>query len=287
MKGSQGKILIIGAKGMFGQELAKVFKDLNPLLWDKEELDITNQKQVEDIIDRNYPLELIINAAAYTDVDAAETNQELAQQVNGQAVGYLAQAASKIGTVLVHYSTDYVFDGQKKQGYQEDDQPINPVNVYGQSKLLGEKLLQVNCQKYYLIRTSGLYGSGGKNFVETILKLAQQKDKLKVVNDQYFKPTYALDLAIETRKLIERKPSFGTYHLTNEGVTNWCDFAKKICQIYFQLAGIKLSKIIPCSSKDFPRPARRPSYSILQNTKLPPLRPWREALREYLTHRFK
>ena len=278
------KVLIIGARGMLGQELAKVFKDLNPLLWDKQEIDITDKKQVKNNISPIHP-DLIINAAAYTDVDTAETNQELANQINGQAVGYLAQTASEIGALLVHYSTDYVFDGQQEQGYQEDNQPVNPVNLYGQSKLLGEKLLEQNCQQYYLIRTSGLYGQQGKNFVETILKIAQQKDKIKVVNDQHFKSTYALDLAKQSRELIESKPDFGIYHLTNEGVISWYDFAKEICRIRADLTNLKSPDIIPCSAKDFPRPAQRPSYSILLNTKLPLLRSWPNALKDYLKGR--
>jgi len=280
---SMKKVLIIGAQGLLGQELAQAFRDLNPLLWDKAEVDITNQAEVKKKIWQSRPLDLIINAAAYTDVDGAESNQKLSYQVNGRAVGYLARAASEIGAVFVHYSTDYVFNGRKKRGYRESDRPFNPLNVYGQSKLLGEKLLQENCQKYYLIRTSGLFGGYGRNFVDTILKLAKEKSELKVVNDQHFKPTYSLDLAWATRRLLENQPSFGIYHLTNEGATTWYDFAKKICQIYSELKGVKPPKLISCSSKDFPRPAQRPSDSILQNTKLPPLRSWTEALKDYLT----
>jgi len=275
------KILILGSQGMLGQELVKVFQDVQPICWDRPEIDIADPKQVEEKITPLQP-ELIINAAAYTEVDGAETEQELAKRINGQAVGYLASLSQKIGALLVHYSTDYVFDGQKKQGYQEDDQP-NPINAYGQSKLLGEKLLQAKSQKYYLIRTSGLFGQQGKNFVKTILQLAQEKDILKIVNDQHFKPTYAVDLAQRTRELIAAKPDFGIYHLTNEGPTTWYDFTQEILRQVRQGGTNKGTVLVPCSSTQFPRPAQRPKYSILLNTKLKPLRPWSTALAEYIS----
>jgi len=279
-----GKILIIGARGMLGQELAKVFKDSNPLLWDKKEIDIINPGQVNKLIG-NKTLDLIINAAAYTDVDSSESNHELAYQINGKAVEYLSKTASKIGAVFVHYSSDYVFDGKKKQGYSEDDKPSNPVNVYGQSKILGEKSLQKNCQKHYLIRSSGLFGKYGKNFVDTILDLAKSRKEIKVVNDQFFKPTYAPDLAKMTRELVDKNREFGIYHLTNDKSVSWFDFAGEIYQIYSDLNKVELGEIYPCMSKDFPRPAKRPKYSVLLNTKIEPLRPWTEALREYLKNK--
>lgn len=279
------KILIVGANGMLGQELAMAFRDFNLVLYGKEKLDITDHKQVEKIIAENCPLDLIINAAAYTDVNGAETNQELAYQVNGYAVESLARAALKAGAIFIHYSTDYVFDGQKEDGYREDDPPANPVNVYGESKLLGETLLKEVCRKYYLIRTSGHYGRYGKNFVETILRLGQERGKLKVINDQYFRPTCAHDLVKETRYLIRKQPNFGIYHITNEGTTTWYKFAREIFRIYTELTGIKLARIVPCSSEEFSRSVRRPQYSALVNTKWPGLRHWTEAIREYLVQR--
>lgn len=274
------KILILGAKGMLGQELVKVFQDCRPIGWDRSEIDIADQKQVEEKITPLQP-RLIINAAAYTDVDGAETHQKLAEQVNGQAVGYLAILAQRLGAILIHYSTDYVFDGQKKQGYREDDQP-NPINAYGQSKLLGEKLLQENCQKYYLIRSSTLFGQGGGNFVKTILNLAQEKKELKVVADQYSNPTSALDLAQATRRLMTTKPAWGIYHLTNSGWASRYQLAQQACRIYSQITNSPPPQIKPCFSRDFLRPARRPKYCLLFNTKLKPLRHWSIALEEYL-----
>lgn len=279
-----GKVLIIGARGMLGQELARVFKDSNPLLWDRQEIDITNQGQVNQLIIDKSP-DLIINAAAYTDVDGSESNSELAGQVNGKAVGYLSETASEIGAVFVHYSSDYVFNGKNKRGYREDDQPSNPVNVYGRSKILGEKLLQNNCKRHYLIRSSGLFGEYGKNFVDTILGLIKSQKEIKVVKDQFFKPTYASDLAKVTKELIDKNYEFGIYHLTNEKAVSWYDFAKEICRVYSGINKVELGKIRPCLSKEFPRPAKRPKYGILLNTKIKPLRSWPEALREYLENR--
>ncbi len=271
------KILILGAKGMLGYELVEVFRDFEVFGWDKEEIDITSEIQVNEKIGELKP-DIVINAAAYTDVDGCEKNKELAMNVNGYAIGYLASVCKKIGAIFIHYSTDYVFHGGNPDGYKEGDMPRNPLNVYSQSKLLGEKLLKENTEMYYLIRTSWLFGKHGKNFVDTMLKLAQNQDELKVVNDQHGKPTYALDLAKKTREIVESQKPCGIYHLTNEGVTTWYGFAREI----FEIKNIKV-KTEPCRSIEFPRPAKRPHYSILLNTKLPPSRSWQEALREYLS----
>ncbi len=275
------KILILGAKGMLAQDIAKVFQKENLFLWDREELDITNQSLVREKILELKP-DIIINTAAFTDVDAAETNKELAFKINAEAVGYLAEVAKNIGSILVHFSTDYVFGQEKKKGYKEDDIPKNPQSVYGESKLEGEKkVLSERGLKYYLIRLSWLFGPSSshnyKNFVNTILKLAKEKEEIKVVDDQFGKPTYTLDLARSVKCLIEEKKDFGIYHLPNETSTNWFEFAKKIVEV----AGLKV-KILPCKTEDFPRPAKRPKYSILLNTKLPHQRSWEEALKEYI-----
>lgn len=244
-----------------------------------EEIDITSEDQVNEKIGELKP-SIVINAAAYTDVDGCEANKELAMKVNGEAVSYLASICKKIGAIFVHYSTDYVFHGHNSEGYKEGDTPRNPLNVYGQSKLLGEELLKKNTEMYYLIRTSWLFGKHGNNFVDTMLKLAEERDELKVVNDQYGKPTYASDLAERTREIIEKRMPCGVYHLTNEGATTWNDFAEEI----FKIKNIKV-KVEPCASQEFQREAKRPQYSILLNTKLSPSRSWQEALREYLTDR--
>lgn len=269
------KTLIIGANGMLGHELAKAFLDWKPFLWDMAEIDITNEAMVNEKIGDLAP-ELIINAAAYTNVDACETNEAVATKVNGTAVGYLANMAVKLGATLAHYSTDYVFDGTKKEGYGEADEP-NPINAYGRSKLVGERAIQASGLKnYYIIRPQWLYGKDGKNFVETMLALADKGQPIKVINDQVGSPTYAVDLAKATRELVESKKPSGIYHRTNAGQTSWHDFAQEIFTIFDKQVNLS-----PCASSEYPLPAKRPAYSALQNTKLEPLRSWQEALRDY------
>ena len=281
------KTIIIGARGMLGQELKKTFQDWNPICWDQAEIDIADKEDVENKISETKP-ELVINAAAYTNVDGAETNRDLAMKINGYGVGNLAKACKKIGAILIHYSTDYVFDGKKQEGYKEDDQPKNPINVYGESKLLGEKLLRENTGRFYLIRLSWLFGEFGGNFVETMLTLGKKNETIKVVNDQRGKPTFAFDLAKKTRDLVEKKFPFGIYHITNESACSWYEFA---CEIFKIVQTQKARsrdlaceniKIIPVKSKEFPTAAKRPAWSILINTKLPLNRSWQEALKEYL-----
>ena len=261
---------------MLGSDLMLAFSELNPIGWDRNEIDIGDPRQVDSKI-KNLSPNIIINAAGYTAVDKAEDETELANKANGEAVGYLAKIAKEICAPLVHYSTDYVFAGDNKQGYLENDKP-DPIGAYGESKLLGEKRLQEEAEMFYIIRTSWLYGKNGKNFVQTMLGLAQQKDELKVVNDQFGKPTYAKDLAWATKKLIAEQYPCGIYHLSNEGQASWHQFAKKI----FQLAGINV-KLTAIKTSDYPTKAVRPKYSSLINTKFPPLRHWQEALTDYLT----
>ena len=306
------KILILGAKGILGQELAEVFNNLKPVLWDKENLDITDEKSVCGRIFELKP-DIIINAAAYTAVDDCEINRDLAMKVNGEAVKYLmgtflsllplpAPQVMRDGErqkkvpVFIHYSTDYVFDGNKRGGYQEDDEPRNPVNIYGESKFLGEKYIKRLISnfkflnngnfRWYIIRTSWLYGRGGRNFVDTISELLKKRDQIQVVNDQYGKPTYTYDLAIKTRELLEGDYVPGVYHITNETANkekgiSWYDFAEEIFLINREkIKGNK--EITPCVSREFPRPAKRPKWSALLNIKLPLMRNWREALKDYL-----
>jgi dTDP-4-dehydrorhamnose reductase len=273
------KLLIIGHKGMLGSDLMEVFKasdNYSVTGWDRNEIDITDENQVMDKINSLNP-DIVISSAAYTDVDGCETNEEIAMDVNGRAVGNLAKACKKNEVVMVHYSTDYIFKGVKKEGYAEDEADIEPLNVYGKSKALGEKELINNTDKYYLIRTSWLYGHNGKNFVDTMLKLSEDNDSLKVVSDQHGKPTYAKDLAENTRKIIEGNYSFGTYHITNEDETTWYDFAREI----FKQSGIEI-EVDPCDTDEFPKPAKRPKYSSLINNKMPKIRSWKDALKEYL-----
>jgi dTDP-4-dehydrorhamnose reductase len=272
------KILILGAKGMLGQDLAKVLADYNLILWDFADIDITDKNQVDSKIGELKP-DIIINCAAFTNVDACESEVDKATMVNGLAVGYLADIAKQIGAILVQISTDYVFNGKNKKGYIEISQEFLPLNVYGASKLLGEKAL-AKLERYYLIRTSWLYGKYGKNFVDTISKLAKENKELKVINDQAGKPTYTVDLARQILYILNNDLLFGIYHITNEtkkGGITWFDFAKKICK----LQKIKV-KVRPCTTEEYPLPAKRPAYSALNNTRLPKMRKWQKALKEYI-----
>ncbi len=258
------KALIIGASGMLGFDLCKVFTTSVKLT--HKELDIINRDQVLGSIQRIKP-NLVINAAAYTDVEGCETNQELALQVNAYGPGYIAEACNKIGATLVHFSTDYVFDGSDNE-YIESATP-NPINVYGRSKFFGELKIAEKMDNYRIVRISWLFGTHGKNFVETMLKLSGEMAEVRVVNDQFGKPTYTVDLAHKIAEIIELNP--GIYHLTNEGICSWYEFASAF-----------LNNVVPCRSEEFPRKAKRPKYSVLVNTKTGPMKHWKEALKDYL-----
>jgi dTDP-4-dehydrorhamnose reductase len=257
-------ILILGAGGMLGKDLRKAFPDA--LAYSHSAVDITDRARITHMIKALSP-RTVINAAAYTNVDGCEDNPGLAYAVNGTAPGYVAEACAAVNATLVHYSTDYVFDGKKKE-YAESDTP-NPVNVYGESKRLGEQNIVRAMEDYRIIRTSWLFGRHGKNFVDTMLSLSKQMDRVKVVNDQVGKPTYTVDLAEATRKILAMPP--GIYHVTNDGVCSWYDFASAI-----------IPNTTPCTSEEFPRKAKRPKFSVLVNTKTTPLRHWSEALADYL-----
>ncbi len=270
------QILILGYKGMLGRELVKEFENDHELvLWDREQIDISRK---EDAIKKVTGLcpDLVINAAAYTAVDEAEHNKDLAYKVNSCAVGFLATACKETDALFIHFSTDYVFDGENHNGYKENHS-YNPINLYGKSKALGEKMILDISPRYYIIRTSWLFGKYGKNFIETMLRLARENKEIRVVNDQFGSPTYAKDLASEVRKLVESKNQSGIYHITNSGTCNWYEFAVKI----FELSNLN-PKIKPVKSEEFPTPAKRPTYSMLINTKLPSMRKWEEALKDYL-----
>jgi dTDP-4-dehydrorhamnose reductase len=259
-----GNVLIFGAGGMLGHSIRDVFPDA--MTFGHRDVEITDAAAVRTAIHREKPF-AVINAAAYTDVDGCEDNQDHANAVNGLAPGYLASACSDTGAILVHYSTDYIFDGTRMD-YREDDRP-NPLSAYGRSKLLGEQSIQKKLKNYRIIRTSWLFGAHGKNFVDTILTLSRQMPQVKVVNDQVGKPTYTVDLARKTPEIISREP--GIYHLTNNGVCSWYEFASAF-----------IPNAVPCSTAEFPRKAKRPAFSVLVNSKTTPLRHWSEALKEYL-----
>jgi dTDP-4-dehydrorhamnose reductase len=275
------RVLILGNKGMLGADLQEVFRDHEVFGWDREEIDISSEMQVDKKVTELKP-DVVINSAAYNAVDDAEKNENVANSINGDAVGFLAKTCKKNGIILVHYSTNYVFDGTNKNGYREKDKP-NPQSKYAESKVLGEQLLQKFTKKFYLIRTARIFGNPAKSsiakksFVNVMIELAGKQSEVKVVDEEYSNTTYSKDLAKRTREILEWKKSYGIYHVTNEGACTWYEFAKNI----FEFKGIHV-KILPVTSKEFPRPAARPSYSVLVNTKLPPLRKWEDALKEYL-----
>lgn len=271
------RILILGAKGSLGQMFLDVYKDQEVSVWDREELDITDEEQVKAKITELKP-DLIINCAAYNAVDKAEEERETAEAINGYAVGFIAKAADEIGATMVHFSTNYVFDGNKSQGYNEDDSP-KPQSAYAKSKFLGEMELQENTDNFYLIRTAWLYGKSGAkpSFVEIMLKLAGEGKEITGIDNEFASPTYVLDLAQSTRALIETKKPFGIYHLTNSGEASWFDWAQEI----FIIKGIT-ANLVAVKRENYSRLAARPQYGILNNTKFIELRPWTEALREYL-----
>jgi dTDP-4-dehydrorhamnose reductase len=258
------KTILFGASGMLGHALKEVFP--HAVFLGRRDADITSEDAVREIIARHHPA-TVINAAAYTDVDGCEDNREYAFAVNGKAPGIIAAACAETGATLLHYSTDYIFDGTSME-YREGDCP-NPVNVYGQSKLMGETCLQENSDDYRIIRTSWLYGNHGKNFVDTVLALSKQMPVVRVVDDQRGKPTYTVDLAQKTPEILSCEP--GIYHITNDGVCSWYEFARAF-----------ILNAVPCSTAEFPKKAKRPAYSVLVNTKTEPLRHWRDAVTEYI-----
>jgi dTDP-4-dehydrorhamnose reductase len=280
------RYLILGKSGMLGHDMEKTFHGEDYIALDIVDLDITDRDSVFETLMTIQP-DVLINCAGYTNVDKAEEEEEKANEINGYAVGVLAKACREIDATLVHFSTDYVFDGTKKGGYNEDDAP-SPINNYGRSKALGESLIfdemdsldQLNPVegKYFIIRTSWLYGHHGANFVDTMLDLAKSKKELKVVDDQFGKPTYTVDLCEQVKWLVEsREYPTGIYHITNEKKVSWYEFAKEI----FKLAKKDVS-VLPCATGEYPRPAKRPKYSSLNNNQLPKLRSWKEALKDYL-----
>jgi len=229
---------------------------------------------------------LVLHAAAWTDVDGAEADEAAATRVNGTGAETLALACAKTGARLIHVSTDYVFAGDATEPYPEDG-PINPINAYGRSKLAGERaVLETLPETGYVVRTAWLYGRHGKNFVTTMLRLAQERETLDVVDDQLGQPTWSLDLArriVELAELGEAGAPAGVYHGTNSGQTTWYGLAREI----FAEAGLDAGRVRPTTSDRFVRPAKRPAYSVLGHDRwaaagLPPLRHWKEALREAL-----
>lgn len=256
------KILITGANGMLAKAVRNELKEEELILTDVAELDITNLEAVKKFVKENNP-EYIINCAAYTAVDKAEEQEELARKINAEGPKNLAIAANEADCTLIHISTDYVFGGDKdvKEAYTEEEEK-NPVTVYGITKLEAERNIADACFKYYIFRTAWLYGDGN-NFVRTMLKLGQEKEELNVVADQHGSPTYAVDLASIIHQAIEKRIPYGVYHTTNQGYTTWYDFTKLI----FEKANINC-KVNPVTTEEFPRPAKRPYNSQLSKGKI-------------------
>ncbi len=284
-------ILIIGSTGQLGQELQQILAPQSNLIAvGRGQIDLSQPDKMRWSIEEIQP-QLIINAAAYTAVDKAESEPELAKTINATAPGIIAQVAQKLGAFLIHVSTDYVFDGSQSFPYRETDK-TNPLGVYGQTKLAGEQAIRLNCENHLIIRTAWVYGSKGKsNFVKTMLKLGAEREEIRVVADQIGSPTWARDLASAIAITIPQlTPEIaGTYHYTNSGVASWHDFA---VAIFEEAKGIKyplkIERVIPITTADYPTPAERPAYSVLACEKISKVletpRPhWRQALRKMLT----
>ena len=258
-------ILITGCNGQLGNEmqlLEKVHPEHNYFNTDVAELDITNQEAIETFV-TEHKIDGIVNCAAYTAVDKAEDNEELCTRLNAEAPAYLAHAIGQRGGWMVQISTDYVFDGTNHTPYVEDDDTC-PNSVYGKTKLVGELNVQKLCERSVVIRTAWLYSTFGNNFVKTMIRLGKEKAELGVIFDQIGTPTYAHDLAVAIFAMIEKGVQPGIYHFSNEGVISWYDFTKAIHRI----AGITTCHVKPLHTAEYPTPAARPHYSVLDKTKI-------------------
>lgn len=284
-------ILLIGTNGQVGRELNWMLPrvgDVTPL--DRQRLDLSKPEEIRRVIRTVRPT-LIVNAAAYTAVDKAESDEAAARAINAEAPAVIAEEAKKLGASLVHYSTDYVFDGSKTTPYDEDD-PTNPQNIYGKTKLDGEHAIQQSGASHLIFRTAWVYATQGRNFLLTILRLATQREELRIVRDQIGAPTLSKEIANATTNILSQtcagaSSSFsfpevsGIYHVTAAGETNWYDFAKAILEEaavtaatspWFAAATSNLPlitrRVIPITTNEYPTPARRPAYSVLSNARL-------------------
>lgn len=271
------KVLVTGANGMLGQDLCPILEDVGAFVieTDVDTLDITNGVVVKNVLTDVRP-DLVIHCAAYTNVDKAEEDFETAYKINALGTEYLAKSCNELDIPIVYISTDYVFDGAEKK-LLNPDSCTNPINNYGKTKLAGENAIQKYCKKYYIARTSWLYGIHGKNFVETMLSL-KDKEELKVVDDQIGCPTWTVELANGILKLLQ-KP-YGIYHVCGSGQTSWYGFANEI----FKQSGLTVN-LKPCVTEEFPRPAKRPKFSAMENEGI--CRNWQVALRDYLQLRIE
>lgn len=283
------KILLTGVNGQVGYELLRSLQGLGEIVAvDRNRMDLSNLDQVREVV-RTIQPQLIINPAAYTAVDKAESESELAMTINGRAPGVLAEEAARIGAAMIHYSTDYVFDGRESIGYTEADE-TNPVNVYGATKLEGERAVAAAGIPHLILRTSWVYGARGKNFLLTMCRLAQERSELRVVADQHGAPTWCGTIASATADLVSKslkerdhmawwKEKSGIYHLASQGKTTWHGFASAIVE---RMALEKKPAVLPITTDEYPTPARRPQYSVLSSDRFMnefgPLPPWDAVL---------
>jgi len=284
------KLLITGCNGQVGTALmlqASAF-GYEAVGLDRDDLDITNQVAVFEILKTHQP-DAVVNAAAYTAVDKAEADVDAAFAVNATAVGYLARACVALGIPLVHISTDYVFDGSKEGAYSETD-AVSPLGVYGETKLAGEALVREICEKYYILRTSWVFSAHGNNFVKTMLRLGAERTELGIVSDQKGKPTSAKEIAVTIYNLLHSaKPSWGTYHVAQPDATTWFGFAEAIfAEARKQGMALKVATLHKLTTADYPTPAKRPANSVLNCSKLETeferkIKPWAESLSEVIS----
>lgn len=256
------KITVIGSDGMLGQDMVIVAKTAGHIVSgiDINDADITKLDSISMAL-KNINPDIVINCAAYTAVDLCEEKTDIAYAVNADGVANIATVAKELDIPVVHISTDYVFDGESTQPYIETDK-TNPQSVYGKSKLAGEERLMEITDKYYIMRIAWLFGEYGPNFVKTILKLAKERDSLKVVSDQFGSPTWTVDVCVQIIKVLENG-EYGIYHSTSEGECSWFEFTSYILEKY----GVK-TELLPCATSEFPRPAPRPANSVLNNFNL-------------------
>jgi len=290
------KVLVTGAHGQVGWELSRggARNGLDILALDRAELDITDQSAVKRRVER-FKAALVVNGAAYTAVDQAESEPEQAFAVNRDGPAYLASACAEVGIPLIHISTDFVFDGKKQGPYLESDQ-ISPLNVYGKSKAAGEVAVRERLSEHIILRTSWIYGVHGHNFVKTMLRLGLERDLIQVVNDQYGCPTYAADLADTILKIAvqikyNRQIAWGTYHYCGKGVTNWFGLAEEVLSLAKQYSPLRVKTIEAISTAEYLTPARRPlnsalDCSLVKKTFDLHLKPWRESLAQMIKRMF-
>lgn len=269
------KVLVTGAKGMLGQDLCPMLEDdgYEVIETDADSMDITDSGKVLAVFEAQKP-DFVIHCAAYTNVDKAEEDFDTALLINEKGTENVAIAAAKADIPMVYIGTDYVFDGNAKIPYKPGDK-TNPVDNYGLAKLKGEEAVQKHCKKYYITRTSWLYGHHGKNFVETMIALSKKMPEVRVVDDQIGCPTWTVALADAIIGLLDEEAEYGIYHICGSGKTSWYGFTKEI----FKLAGIK-TPVLPVTTAEFPRPAKRPAYSVMENDGICP--DWKVSLKQYM-----